>query len=607
MDEEKRVHAPYNFVPFSDQLIVRYGSMEQLPAHNRIDPELKTGEIYVALRADTPVFVSDGREDPHFFRGPDGTYQIPGSTVRGMVRDNMQILGFGQVRPGEDLEDVQIYFRDVASGKTSVKGELKDYYKKILNIQSRNNGKRTVTTPLNVRGGYLYREGNTYSIQPARGDVLRVFPDTKGIERVKRGKARSVPVSYMRKNRRVTEISSANTPNMDQGVLLYAGKSEPYNLYLFPSMDQEAVAIPIEKEDILSYQVDLERRKNTLGSEENLRMWALPEQGEYKAVFYVPKNEHSDHVYFGCSRFVRIGYRHSLSHGLPKAHWTKEGEHARVLDYPSAILGFAEKECAYRSRVSFGDFRLVPGSGKELPLMQAILLEPKPSYYPGYVEEGKHYNNDDFKLRGCKQYWLKEPEVPTVPEKSKKVASKLRPLDKGSEFRGVIRFKNLTEDELGLLLWALRLEKGCYQTIGMGKPYGYGRMSVTISSLRFLNPKELYTPQGFCGALQGQKDTADVVNRYINAYDAYAAKRLGLRPSKGRASLRDRSEIKDFLFMKSAIRFADEVSYMDLTEYQGVNKILETVAAVRRDVEKQQEPPTEESLAALREKYSRKL
>lgn len=79
---EHAVHAPYNFVPFSEKLLIRYESLDQLPRHDRIDPSLKSGEIQVELRAETPVFVSDGQQDPHFFRGPDGTYQIPGSTVR---------------------------------------------------------------------------------------------------------------------------------------------------------------------------------------------------------------------------------------------------------------------------------------------------------------------------------------------------------------------------------------------------------------------------------------------------------------------------------------------------------------------------------------------
>ena len=42
-------------------------------------------------------------------------------------------------------------------------------------------------------------------------------------------------------------------------------------------------------------------------------------------------------------------------------------------------------------------------------------------------------------------------------------------MKKGTTFSGTIRFKNLKEDELGLLLWSLLLNDGCYQSIGMGK------------------------------------------------------------------------------------------------------------------------------------------
>ena len=98
--EGNKARAPYNFVPFSEKLLIRYETPGELPRHDRIDPALHSGEIQVELKAETPVFVSDRQQDPHFFRGPDGTYQIPGSTVRGLVRENMQILGFVLVRPG---------------------------------------------------------------------------------------------------------------------------------------------------------------------------------------------------------------------------------------------------------------------------------------------------------------------------------------------------------------------------------------------------------------------------------------------------------------------------------------------------------------------------
>ena len=48
-DTEKKVHAPYNFVPFSGKIIKRYEDMEELPDYGKIDPDLKTGEIHVTL------------------------------------------------------------------------------------------------------------------------------------------------------------------------------------------------------------------------------------------------------------------------------------------------------------------------------------------------------------------------------------------------------------------------------------------------------------------------------------------------------------------------------------------------------------------------------
>ena len=60
-EELKRVHAPYNFVPFSSTLIKRYEKIQELPPHDQIDPKLKTGEIYVRLEAEMPIYVSNGQ------------------------------------------------------------------------------------------------------------------------------------------------------------------------------------------------------------------------------------------------------------------------------------------------------------------------------------------------------------------------------------------------------------------------------------------------------------------------------------------------------------------------------------------------------------------
>lgn len=170
---KSKVHAPYNFVPFSEKVLLRYAGPEELPRHDQIDPALKSGEIHVTMTADTPVFVSDGRDN--FFRAPNGQYALPGSTIRGMVRQNMQILGFGCVHPGEDFEDVQIYFREMAAARGSAGGALKAYYQAALGVETRKVDRgRSVSVPTKVRAGYLRSTGRGYVIQPVRGTYLRV-------------------------------------------------------------------------------------------------------------------------------------------------------------------------------------------------------------------------------------------------------------------------------------------------------------------------------------------------------------------------------------------------------------------------------------------------
>lgn len=603
---ENIVHAPYNFVPFSEKLLIRYENLAELPRHDRIDPALHSGEIQVELKAETPAFVSDGQPDPRFFRGADGTYQIPGSTVRGMVRENMQILSFGLVRPGEDLDDVQIYFREMAAARESAGNALKKYYQGALDIKIgyTTSGKR-FSIPQNVQAGYLHRKNGAYWIQPVQGSVLQVSRNHPDVGQFGTGDARTVPVSYQTADGAVKRLAPAGRSGMAQGELLFTGRpvgKAPNHLYLFPVETEDAEPIPVSDSDVLSYQMDLEGRSNSLKAYYDVNFWALPKEGERKAVFYI---RYEGHTYFGRSRFLRIGYRYPLSKGLPQHHRERLEQDELVLDYPSAVLGFAWGQAAYRSRVSFGDFRL-EGKARELPPVKTVLGEPKPSYYPGYVEEGKHYNEEDFRLRGYKQYWLKEADAAPLPEGKDKVGSTLRPLDRGSVFRGTIRYKNLTADELGLLLWAIRLDEGCFQTLGMGKPYGYGRMQATISALREVEPEKLYTPDGLCGS--PKEGGADAVEQYIRAYDAYAADALRVKKPKKRPSLRSRNEIQDFFFLKQTVRPAEEVSYMELGAYKNIRSPLETVQTVREQAEQEAERgEPEDPWAALKAKFGPKF
>ena len=601
MAEKKTVHAPYNFVPFSDKNpLLPYASMEELPAHDSIRADLKIGEIHVTLQAETPIFISDGGKAPdgkqnlHFFRLPNGEYAIPGSSVRGMVRENMQILGFGIIRPGVDLEDRRMFFRNVASSSTSVSANAKKYYRTALNIQTRRSQDtgKTYSIPANVCSGYLYRKGQHYLIRPTKGNqyyrVSRKHPD---IAYLGEQYAKVIPVFFTTGVDKVKSISEKvkAISGEREGMLLYTGKAagKPNHVYLFPEPDYDAPEIALSDADVLSYKVDLEQRRNALRGlkktqgqqhrpdEDWLSFWELPKNdGERKPVFYI---RHNGQTYFGMSAFLRIGYPYTLTEGLPLSQRDRRITADTPLDFPHAILGFAEKNCSYRSRVSFGDFPAEPGAAECKPVSM-ILGNPKPGYYPGYVKDGKDYTEENFQLCGFKQYWLKNVHPADVDPEKEKVTTAIRPLPEGSVFHGIVRFQNLTDVELGLLLWSLRLEEGCYQSIGMGKPYGYGRMKLKIDKLRLLNFKALYGNDLSACAWE-----EEFIQEYIQKYDSYAAEKLYIKKPKQRPSITSRPEIQDFFYIKRAIRSGENSSYMELGDYQNIREPLPSIEEIRKE------------------------
>lgn len=624
---ENTVRAPYNFVPFTErQPFMRYTDVSKLPAHDKLCAELLTGEIHLTLTAETPVFVSDGQENADFFRGANGNYMIPGSTIRGMVRENMQILGDGLVLKDEDLEDYQIYYREIA-GKGARK-PLRKYYQATLGVKpEKARSGKSISIPHNINAGYLVRENGLYRIYPLPKEtpVLRVSRELTEKVFGKEKYACTEAVAYESDGKNVTALYQAeNAPAYkERGILLFTGKpvQKENHLYVFPPIDRDQHGIDISEADRLSYQADCEARKNTAKAYQEF--WKLPEEGQSKPVFYV---NYDGHIYFGMARYLRIGHSHSIAEGLPERFRKMQkritSQNELPLDYPHAVLGFTHNfkdenkkssNTSYRSRVSFGDFEAI-SSAAPADAYKTVLGEPKPSFFEGYVQEGKHYSyepnepKDAFQLNGFKQYWLKDVEFPLPQSGNEKVLTTLRPMKKGTTFSGTIRFKNLKEDELGLLLWSLLLNDGCYQSIGMGKPYGFGRMSVKLDNLRLFDFAALYSASGFesAGKTAEYKPFIQAYKQFMNDYK-----------SKTVPEVDDRPEIKDFFYLKKTIREDTEmVDYLTIDQKKEPKRLLfkemyyplPSVAELREKAEKDapKYDSAEDATAALLPKFGAK-
>ena len=110
--------APYNFIPLSNRVFTRYSDIDSLPAHNEILKDSYTGTIEYTINCESDLIVSDG--NGHFFKDTDGNYAIPGSSVRGMIRNNIMTLGFCSVI--DDIENDKYLYRRFAAKLPNIEG-----------------------------------------------------------------------------------------------------------------------------------------------------------------------------------------------------------------------------------------------------------------------------------------------------------------------------------------------------------------------------------------------------------------------------------------------------------------------------------------------------
>jgi len=155
-----------------------------------------------------------------------------------------------------------------------------------------------------------------------------------------------------------------------------------------------------------------------------------------------------------------------------------------------------KKKVAISGKISFGLGRLTDSSRKleeEAPLK--ILASPKPSCTYFYLQQDEHdgdYNNPNSRIRGRKLYYhhskdnLKYKRVEGDSKDNIIIDNLNVSIEalKDFEFKSTIDFVNLSEYELGLLLFTLDMknkkDKKVYHKIGMGKPLGLGTVKIDI-------------------------------------------------------------------------------------------------------------------------------
>ena len=601
------VGAPYNFV---SQWDVVEKSKEDCIRHDVLDNELISGEITYRMSFETEVMV--GADS--FCRNPYGTYAIPGSTVRGLIRSHAQVLGLSSI--ADDIDDYALMFREVGGKKGNPN---KETYGRILGSGQINHQGKTVSVLKNVKAGYIANEGSEYKIYQTKVDKInqslgainfyiinerQVQRDSKKelypffwtnvkclqhdlryeFKRIVRGNRihyvgteNKAYIPYYKDikyqiqgERNVVYIGEKDSSKGLHGVMIGTGKmNEKKCHYIIPEIDRNKPVLILNQKDVEAFRIDYNHKKNQLKGSigRDTSFFDLPKKGEVRPVFYIQQN---GRTYFGYTPRLRLFYKHNIKDGLISSQKNSN------MDYVKALFGYSGKENSYKTRVSFSDALLQ--EGKLADSREVILGEPSASSYNDYLEVQKNgqastYNRDGFRLRGAKQYWLRNSVIPGSSGKNHDVGTQFCPMDKGAVFEGKIRFHNLTEAEVGLLLWCIRLNPTSRLQVGKGKPYGYGRARAEIISVKELDVAKAYSSEAFSLSpfrMVAGQDIEEYANKKISLYKKEINGRIHELHKGGRID--DLPSIKEFFAMRDASTIVsdDRIRYMSLDkrEYQ---------------------------------------
>ena len=551
--ENKQAIAPYNFVELSDQVVTaQLEPNGKLRDNNCYYSDRNTGKIECTLTTSSPLYIRCGltkeqfkekekangeaKDIPEFYYIDPDTKQpvIPGSSLRGMLRTLVEIISFSKITK---VSDQKLIYRAV--GDTSSLGVK--YREKLL--QKQPDGSYHFL----MQAGYLINSGininNNWKIYPAQPLIQGVL-----FARIERDNIPTqLPSWYQCKNSNHIAVKvqtpTIHSHNRGRIKLKYAKalpnpvqKKELYNSVLvktgsspkkhmefvfgLPSKD-ESTAIDIHEDLIEEYKNQVtDGQIEILGNKEG----AL---NNMQPVFYIKENNKL--IFFGHPMMFRIPYDNSLIDFVPDE--LSELKNPKQIDIADAIFGWVRqndeqnklsKEIKQRAgRIFISDAKCVESSnniwytGNPYDItIPHILASPKPTTFQHYLvqseetnaekEKLKHYGSKPIKetvIRGHKLYWHKgnSPQIkhPNSIEANESQLTAIKPINTDVKFNFTIHFENLTNIELGALIWVLNIaqDESYRLKLGMGKPLGMG--AVKIEHNLYLSDRQIRYTQLF--------------------------------------------------------------------------------------------------------------
>jgi CRISPR-associated protein (TIGR03986 family) len=518
------IKAPFNFVPVSKTVF--FPDWAKQISHDIPFEDGESGVIELKITAESPVFVrngytrKDGEEKNDVFKSfskIDDRFFIPATSIKGAIRNVLEIMSFGKMRLDKNAMFAQREWDNepLYPMKREQNRLLCGYLKR-----DKNNKNNYII----VNCGKPYRIGHKRIDEKIGSPVFEnKFSKHKGIdlnEEYKIGDTKFDPKTAVFKyeliktNPNITSIQNFDLDNefcneykdnrlkfsntgQYSGRLVLTGQPDKWTwprptkltnnagkYYEFVFLEPEdSESIPFSEEQFNHFKFiymespEWERAKKRLEDE------GIP-------VFF-RKKPNGDIRDLGLAFLYKLPYDYSPFDTLEEKHKNETDP-----DLADCIFGFTNlkhretKETkALKGRVQFS-----PAFAKNAEPDKDVVLtlnSPKASYYPLYIQQSgqngyKTYN--DGVIAGWKRYMVRKNiwGYKTETECNPTLDTIIHPVKAGAVFTGKIRFHNLRKVELGALLSALTFHNSneCHHQLGQGKPYGFGKVKLEICGIK---------------------------------------------------------------------------------------------------------------------------
>lgn len=506
-----QIKSAYNFVPLSDKVFFPDWSEKvsmDIPFKDGI-----SGELTIELTADTDIYTRESyprtdnsdnnRNQNDFFKvTKDGKFAIPGTSIKGAVRNVLEIASFSKIIADDkkygfrDLNNRELYadqltlrvnnsFKARAKSGWLIENEIGEHFlipcdfarieQDDINDYARRN---------NIRASIGYKRESAvkkYNYFGNRKDLLNTNFDI--------GPEIAQPLVYRK--------ATFNKNGLYKGTLVFTGqsakrtndsksRSHPKHLEFVFFNTKEDTTIKIDNKLYKEFCFIHSTVSNKTEPNEEWKYWKkLMQSGNKVPVFYMT-NPNGSIKSMGLAMMYRLAYSYSVKDAI---NHTTELHSSYRKDFTETIFGYINDLDALRGRVAFSTMTLKSMPNSQRKTITTVLGSPKPTFYPYYMlqtTKGRYntFMDSNCKINGWKRYpyQTNANALPATSEQTN-VATTFKPLPQGSIFEGKIYLHNVKESELGGLIWALTFgnNNNCHHSVGMAKPYGFGAASIKIT------------------------------------------------------------------------------------------------------------------------------